>query len=290
MVKLKVFFAFFILLFSLDVFSNSIAVDYYGVVAETSNKNMLKMAQDVFYTQLKAIDSLSVFDKRPEISSVLDSDPQIQNFSGTADIAFYVKITENSDLSARWECEFIARKISSGDVYSKTRTYDTYYKILMASRGVIEELIIPLKKKSGGEELKYEEIPSKTYMNLNEADLAGVWGGEPFADKIILLRGGRGFVILKNGATMNVSLDIKESEQGLEVFIHQTGKPNASFFPEISRTEALEHASAAEPVQWELKMEKPGIMTGIKKTLLYSESNPEKIERGSVPVMWTKKN
>ena len=45
------------------LFAVPLQVDYYGVVTSSADTSMLKMAQDVFFTQLNSIDNLSVLIK-----------------------------------------------------------------------------------------------------------------------------------------------------------------------------------------------------------------------------------
>ena len=61
--------------------------------------------------------------------------------------------------------------------------------------------------------------------------LAGTWTGDTLIDKIVILRGGKGFVIFKNGASMNIVISIN----GSSVTVIQKGRSNASFYPELSR-------------------------------------------------------
>lgn len=120
--------------------------------------------------------------------------------------------------------------------------------------------------------------------------LAGTWSGEPHTDKIVILRGGRGFIIYKNGATMNISLSIVNGKDGKkEILIRQVGKSNASFYPELSRDTALSAAASAPPIEWRLNSTVDGTLTGIKKTLIKSNSTPETVESGTQKVNWIKK-
>ena len=44
---------------------------------------------------------------------------------------------------------------------------------------------------------------NEPYTEATLETLAGTWTGEALVDKVIILRGGNGFVIFKNGASMN---------------------------------------------------------------------------------------
>ena len=56
----------FILSTFAKVHADQLKIEYYGVVSTSSDSNMIKMAQDIFLTQLKSIDYISVEDKRPD--------------------------------------------------------------------------------------------------------------------------------------------------------------------------------------------------------------------------------
>ena len=107
-------------------------------------------------------------------------------------------------------------------------------------------------------------------MNLCRLlQLSGIWSGEPFTDKIVILRGGRDFIIFKNGATMNISVSAEEnSEHGSLIKIRQIGKPNASFYPELPREIALSVAPNASPIEWNFTMNDENALSGTKTTLL----------------------
>ena len=97
------------------------------------------------------------------------------------------------------------------------------------------------------------------------------------------MRGGRGFVILKNGATINVNIAINDSE----IVISQTGKANASYFPELPRNLALTAAVSAEPIKWVLYSKNPNTLVGQKNTLINKNGS---IEPGTIDVIWTRIN
>ena len=104
-------------------------------------------------------------------------------------------------------------------------------------------------------------------------------------EKILILRGGRGFVIFENGASMNVSVE----EAGSSVKITQTSRPNASFFPELPRALALKNAAQSQPVEWNLTLTEDGSLKGSKTTLVESRSSDTGVSRGTVDVEWKRR-
>ena len=115
--------------------------------------------------------------------------------------------------------------------------------------------------------------------------LAGTWAGEEFIDKILILRSGKGVIIYKNGAIMNVSVSI----DGSSVHIVQTGRSNASYFPELPRAAALKNAASAPPVEWNLVLTAGGSLEGSKQTLIQNGNSPSEVKKGTVNVVWQRR-
>lgn len=251
------------------IFADDINVEYYGVVSNSTETNMTKMAQDIFFTQLKSISYISVEDKRPDLMHVSKEIPDFDS-TQSSNIVFYAEINEEQNENQKvWNCSFNAMKNEDKIIHTKTEVYDSYYKILSNAKSIIEDVISDFRDKK--EQAKNENIyeKPKTYSgNIDVESLAGTWYGEPYTDKIMILRGGRGFIIFKNGATMNIKISIKKSDSSgniKEIEINQIGKSNASFYPELPRQTALNIAASATPISWTFKIDS-GIMRGTKKT------------------------
>lgn len=247
---------------------------------------MLKMAQDLFYTQLNSIDNLAIMDKRPDLSSVSSKLPDISS-TPRSKIVFYAEIKEErtGEQDVKWNCSFNAKRLQDGKVYSTVKIYDSYYKMLTGARDSIDELLQPLKQNTESTSLKNSEnfSDSEAVSKINIENLSGNWTGEPYADKIVILRGGRGFIIFKNGATMNIQVSISDSN----IKIKQVGKSNASFFPEFSRETALKAAVSAPPAEWIFKMDGESTLRGTKNTLIMPDSSSSPVQ-GKIKSVWTK--
>ena len=272
------------------IHADNLLVDYYGVVSASSDRNMLKMAQDVFFTQLKSIDGITVDDKRPDLSKASVSLPEFA--STNAKVFFYAEITDGKNESGQtiWNCRFNAVTQADGITHSATETYESYYKILVGAKTAIEKVLSDLKS------------PAPEFISANKANiaadfstgvdiesLAGTWSGEPYADKIIILRGGRGFVIFKNGATMNIKISVKKmtiAGRSTNLEIAQVGKSNASFFPELPREQALACAANASPITWNFSLTSADTLEGIKNTVIATNDGTE---QGTVNSSWTRK-
>ena len=114
--------------------------------------------------------------------------------------------------------------------------------------------------------------------------LAGTWTGDTLVDKIVILRGGKGFVIFKNGASMNITVSLN----GTSVTVTQKGRSNASFYPELSRELALKNAATANPIKWELKLVSLQKMTGVKTTLVEDKKSSTGASPKAISVEWSK--
>ncbi len=280
-----------ILIMAASVFATPIKVDYYGVVSQSSAANLLKMAKDIFYSQLKSIDNITVNDKRPDISKALTQAPAINGDSKNL-IAFYAEIdegrSEETGLTV-WNCKFNAVNTADGITHSKNETYDSYYKILSSAKNDIEDILKNLHDSEN--EIENTVQASAPASGRDIESLAGTWSGEPYTDKIIILRGGKGFVIFKNGATMNILVNVKSSSKDgfMDVEIKQIGKSNASYFPELPRETALQSASKAKPIVWSFKLVSHDRLEGTKTTMIPSASNDSGVEQGVRNSVWTKK-
>lgn len=267
--------------------AESLQVDYYGVVSSSADTNMLKMAQDVFFTQLKSIDSITVTDKRSDLSKTLLQIPEID--SSSKRIAFYAEIDEEKDMfsTVTWNCKFDAVSPEDGITYSKNETFESYYKILVNAKTSIESLLSQFREKpeKARDADSFFASGAGTPSDIDIESLAGTWTGEPNTDKIIILRGGRGFVIFKNGASMNIRIQAGTTGKN-SVQVQQVGKPNASFFTELPRETALRIAPSASPITWNFTITSQNSLEGEKVTLL---PDGDDASEGKAHSLWTRK-
>ncbi len=263
-----------ILIFATFAFCTE-TVDFFATNSSSQDSNMIKMTTDLFWTQFLTIDGYIVNDRRNEVYN-----PQEE----TSNISFYAEIQEDED---GWLCTLNAITANEKKNFSSTKKYSTYYKILLDAKPSIENLLknitgtieIPQTANGSMDDLQQTVIDGDIFDTL-----AGTWTGEDLIEKILILRSGRGFVIFKNGASMNVSVTVNEDS----IKIKQNGKSNASFFPEIPRQEALLAATTAAPVEWNMKLY-GNTLLGKKTTLIYKKSKSSNVEQGEIDVTWTKR-
>lgn len=286
-----IFFNILLILFSLTgLFAQNYDIDYYGVVSSEIDANMAKMTSDLYYTQLTEINNFNISDKRTE--ALISSAPDISTFSNTR-LSFYTDI-EKDEKSDSWITTYHVIDKVNNEEHTKRKKYDSFYKILMESKNILKETIKNLIENDSVPDSLQKNIPAKdpfpaesVSITSTEA-LSGTWSGEDNINKIVILRGGRGFVIFKNGASMNVTVSLSE-ENPSDIIILQNGRANASFYPELPRNMALKAALDASPIKWVLKMTDSNTLTGNKETLI-PENDNENYKIGSLKVKWQKVN
>ena len=271
----------FIAIFSLFIssFAQKYSIDYFGIVASGIDDNMSKMTSDLYYTQLCEINSYIVADKRKGIR--MDKSPATEEFQ-EGKISLYAVISKK-DNSSKWISTITIYDSSSKKTLSEAREYDSFYKILMEPKATLQDTISALLAGKGNN-ISSASTASKPGSSIQSTEfLSGTWGGEDTIDKIVIMRGGRGFVIFKNGSSMNITVEIKDSS----IIITQNGKANASFFPELPRELALKEAVNADPIKWTLNLDDDNTLSGTKSTLILSDGQAAK---GLMNVTWKRKS
>lgn len=284
--KKKVFIYLIPLLFSLCLFGQTYNIDYYGIVSKEIDSNMAKMTSDLYFTQLSEINNFSVSDKRDGV--LLNSIPDNSIFSENK-LSFFTEIIKE-EATDKWIAKFYVVDKSNQLVHSKEKKYDSYYKVLMESKNELRENIKQLIENESKTVTTSKTQNSSSFEQTNKINeltttevLAGTWSGEDNIEKVVILRGGRGFVIFKNGASMNISVELKDNK----ILITQKGKGNASFYPELPRNLALTAALDSEPIQWTLLLDNQDLLSGTKKTLL---PDGENYTSGTLNISWKRIN
>ena len=297
----KIFTTIFIFLFILSskLWTQNYYIHYYGIVSNNLDSNMAKMTSDLYFTQLSEINNFSVEDKRE--SPLLEKIPDIETFSENS-LSFFVSISKN-EIDDSWLVTFHMVDKKNNEEHIKKKYYASFYKILMESKNELKETIKQLieNDKESSIQITTQKIQEKNQNKQKEnakdnnmeekhqksiplENLSGTWKGEENIDKIVILRGGRGFVIFNNGASMNIQIKNSTSVPN-QIIVTQNSKSNASFFPELPRNIALQAAVQAEPIQWILNINDENTLKGIKQTLLLDGDNCKK---GEIPVEWNK--
>lgn len=267
--------------------AQSYSIDYYGIVSTEIDANMSKMTSDLYYTQLSEINNFTVTDKRSSPS--LSERPDASDFS-EGRLSFFTLITKDSK-SDKWITTYYVVDKSKNEEHSKKKIYDSFYKLLMEPKDVLKNTIKQLIENDSGATTiaaSVQDSPSTGGATIaSTEELSGTWGGEENINKIVIMRGGRGFVIFNNGASMNITVELSGPEGSRKVVITQKGNSNASFYPELKRTAALSAAVSAKPIKWTLALTDNNTLKGTKDTLLPDGDN---YKEGSLQVTWTRLN
>lgn len=254
--------------------SFAVNLDFYATVTNISDIDMVNMATDLYFSQFQALPGFYVNDKRRSTYS--------QETALKSNISFYAELLETDD--GKWTSTLNAIDPAKDKIFSFTKTYETYYLILIDAKDSIQNLIDNLNS-SKGDSIESSKPEASAEVSLGMETIAGNWNGGKYIDKIVILRGGRGFVIYKNGASMDISISIN----GKFIKIKQAGKSNASFFPELAREVALQSAPSASPVEWTFTLSDNNTLTGTKTTLIPDESSSTGASTGTISEKWTRK-
>lgn len=298
-------------LFSLSVFTaifvraqSPQSIDFYGVISPDADKNMVKMTEDLYYAQLKdLLPKVNDFREKSKTAGISPDGVPFIPEDGTS--LFYAVITRTGDALSTWKCRLYLKLAQEEQPRLLTKEYDSYYKILMESKTALAAMFgnnqkgtIPSEdsthqndstpQKETGADRK-NKVHDETTTEQSSIDITGTWtGGEDIA-KAVIMKGGRGFIIFKNGASMNISVSTEISSEGTaSVTLRQLGHSNASFFPELERSAAVDAAKTAEPVEWNMELSSGGTLSGNKKTIVHDSMTGE-LRQGLVPVTWTRK-
>lgn len=268
--------------------AQSYNIDYYGIVSTEIDANMSKMTSDLYYTQLSEINNFSVTDKRTSASLTERPDPAL--FSDKK-LSFFTFISKDLN-SDKWITVYYVVDKTKNEEHSKKKIYDSFYKLLMEPKDVLKDTIKQLiENDNSATSISAASqgtlSPPKEAFIASTEELSGTWGGEDNINKIVIMRGGRGFVIFNNGASMNITVELSGSEGNKKVIITQKANSNASFYPELNRTAALSAAVSAKPIKWTLAITDSNTLKGTKDTLL---PDGDSYKEGSINVTWTRLN
>ncbi len=285
--KKSIFISLFLIIPALQLYAQSYSIDYYGIVSTEIDSNMSKMTSDLYYTQLSEINNFSVEDKRTTPS--LSERPDAEVFSSNS-LSFFTLI--NKDLNSdKWITTYYVVDKAHNEEHSKKKIYDSFYKILMESKDVLKDTIKQLIENDSSATAITASIQEKSASTASAItsteELSGTWGGEENINKIVIMRGGHGFVIFNNGASMNITVELSGQDNNRQVLIKQKGNSNASFYPDLKRTAALTAAVSAAPIKWTLSLTDTNTLKGVKDTLL---PDGDSYKEGSINVTWTRLN
>lgn len=254
-------------------------IDYYGIVSSEIDDNMAKMLSDLYYTQFQEISSFNVADKRTQ--DCLKTIPSNDSID-SSNFSFYSIITKEN---AKWISNLTIKNKNIN--HSVKKEFDSFYKILMEPKDILQASLkdLVLQKTVVSTEEQTEQ-PTINLPQISTEFLSGTWYGENNIDKIVIMRGGRGFVIFNNGASMNISVELSNASKKT-IKIKQNGRSNASFYPDLPRQVALKVAVNANPIEWNFELLDDNTLKGKKSTLI--SANEDAIP-GIIDVTWHRRS
>lgn len=254
-------------------------IDYYGIVSSEIDDNMAKMLSDLYYTQFQEISSFNVTDKRTQ--DCLKTIPSYDSID-SSNFSFYSIITKEN---AKWISNLTIKNKNLN--HSVKKEFDSFYKILMEPKDILQASLkdLVLQKTVVSTEEQTEQ-PTINLPQISTEFLSGTWYGENNIDKIVIMRGGRGFVIFNNGASMNISVELSNASKKT-IKIKQNGRSNASFYPDLPRKVALKVAVNANPIEWNFELLDDNTLKGKKSTLI--SANEDAIP-GIIDVTWHRRS
>ncbi|MBQ9238578.1 MAG: hypothetical protein IJ191_04585 [Treponema sp.] len=263
-----------------------VPLDFYGIISPDADGSMVTMTQDLYYTQLSDLTGGQVSDLRNSAFAAEYSAGKAPAVPGR-NTAFYAVITKGSPAGA-WQCVLHLVTPATGQDISYQTEFDSYYKILTDAKQTIQAAFTYFTQPAASADVATEKpAPATPAVHaVSTETIAGTWGGEEYIDKVVILRGGRGFIIYKNGATMEIAVVI--SKHTNSVTITQSGKSNASYFPELPRATALALAPVADPLSWTFSLTDSDTLSGTKHTF-QADANGMTPVPLSKTVVWTRR-
>lgn len=260
-------------------------IDFFGVASPDAQESMIRMTSDLYFNQLKDC-APTVRDKRDKIN-IRAADPDEINITPEEDssLVFWAFIKKQDD--GKWVSIMYLKNCHTNETFQKSTEYDSYYKILMESKsslvGVLDDLLFQ-SKEGKKEEAPVTEKPAATASRaVTFEELCGTWSGESFISKAVIMRNGKGFIIFRNGVSMNVAV----TKTADSLVIKQLGNSNAAYYPEMERSKALEAAEMGQAIEWSFTSITPNHMVGKKRTLAIDASSGA-VARAFIDIEWTK--
>ncbi len=250
---------------------------FYGPSVDASDTSKVQLSTDLYYSQFQLNNDFVLHDRR----SIAYETSVLEQHNNTNDVIFYNVMRENNK---KWYSSLFLIDFATKKEVTVKYVYDDYYKILLEAKGTIEELLLAYVSTDSQELAPSAEVGVETVNTITVSSLFGTWKAENYIDKIVILRGGKGFVIFDNGASMNISVEVS----GNLFIARQESNSNASFFPELPREVALVKALDVKPIVWELNIESEDLLVGVKQSYSASEnaSGEFTVVEATIPTRW----
>ena len=245
-------------------------VGFFAAVSDSQDASTIKLTEDLYFSKASLLPNVNVVDYRNRIFSESD----LSKYSDVTYV-FYPEIQEEG---TGWICTFHGFNVATKKQFSLEKKYDLYYKILMDAKTDIENFLISMEPSS--ESVKNSPLV-QDIENISLDKITGTWKGENYIDKIMIMNGGRGFIIYESGASMNISVSIDQNH----IVVRQNGRTNPAFFPDVPANIVLQNIDNAEPIVWNFELKNFSTLEGQKYTMQENSGNAEYTQ---IPVVWKK--
>jgi hypothetical protein len=260
----------------------------FSLVASDTPENVSHTVNDLVFSFIRELRDYRILDMRSEPL------PANLNAPDGTDYIFYGYLVNQADgiqleLVLRGGPFVITRKIS--------RVYDNSNRILLESRMLVRDLFDQSVKLpdpvdtslspgsgpvSGGIS---RDTPLQPVSGIDS--LAGSWHGEEGIEKVMILRGGRGIVVLSSGISLSLELQMS----GTDLLIRQKGSVTPRQFIDLPDIVARQAADIAPPLEWRFMITADQkTLSGMKKTVVVKNDgkNILTMEPLTVAVIWTR--
>jgi hypothetical protein len=215
---------------------------------------------------------------------IVRSEPESDNFPVQDGLLRRRDYLISGSISVEGESRIFMLEISdtnSGESYSFNSVYKSAGELALKARSLLESAFADI--------IKPEQEPLARAESISENQIIGTWKGEPGTEMVRLRRGGRGVVIYSSGIIMTISYKI----EGNVLRIWQASPNSERFFFFFPQSVARQLAAKAEPMFWELFLDKKGAaLEGSKKSAAARIENGKVVEilpAGDMrKVLWTR--
>lgn len=160
------------------------------------------------------------------------------------------------ELVLRGGTEDVTRKIS--------KVYENTNRVLLESRMLVRDLFdqsVLLPEPSTAPSAMRDGPVAELVLSLD--GLSGTWSGETGVEKIMIVRGGRGIMVLSSGVSISLSLELRDNT----LIVRQKGPLNPRQFLDLPDDVARQAALTVTPPEWNLRSgDDKNMLVGIKKT------------------------
>ncbi len=249
----------------------------YAIDSADAGGYVLQTVNDLVFSFILELRTYKVTDLRKDIP------PEDLSVPAGADYLFYGNLSNQPngvrlELVLRGGPQDITRKIS--------RVFENSNRVLLESRMLVRDLFdltVSLPDPAVTPPLRDSAVAAIAPPTLDS--LSGTWSGEQGVEKILILRGGRGVMVLSSGVSISLTLEYRDGT----LVVRQKGALNPRQFLDLPDAVAREAAQSLPPLEWDLtSLGDRDTLTGIRKTVRVTHNGDSIVDTTpeDVPVEW----